>query len=100
MLTVKRMSFDWRRNKNVKSLMDAHFSSTVNLPQYSDSASSEKRTPKDSNVAPTVYLLLLYILAKLPTVDIIMHLLDLQIQLTCTNRTHRMHHGSSSTTCK
>ena len=48
MLTVKRMSFDWRRNKNVKSLMDAHFSSTVNLPQYSDSASSEKRTPKDS----------------------------------------------------
>ena len=48
MLTVKRMSFDWRRNKNVKSLMDAHFSSTVNLPQYSDSASSEKETPKDS----------------------------------------------------
>ena len=43
MLTVKRMSFDWRRNKNVKSLMDAHFSSTVNLPQYSDSEASEKR---------------------------------------------------------
>lgn len=38
MLTVKRMSFDWRSNKNIKSLMNAHFSSTITLPQYDDPA--------------------------------------------------------------
>ena len=45
MLTVKRMSFDWRSNKNIKSLMNAHFSSTVTLPRYDDPA----RSPDDSN---------------------------------------------------
>ena len=32
MLTVKRMSFDWRTQKNIKRLMDVHFSPTVSLP--------------------------------------------------------------------
>ena len=44
--TIKRFSYDWRRNKALKSLMDVHFSPVVSLPMLPKDSSDIKESMK------------------------------------------------------